>query len=137
MRFALPFPLLWLCLWLPNLHAPDETVLDQINMLDYLIHHDVSVPVTDDLTNVYHRSSVLVGFKAQRFDVWIDQAPLARPVVANATVAVDTSTLHPIRPVNVDVHGGQSRVDIAGVERIVGIFEKTTLSNHFYAPVSE
>src|SRR5215203_779186 len=103
---------MWLRLWLADLHAPDETVLDQINMLNYLIHHDVPVPVTDDLTNVYHCSPVLVSFEAQRFDVWIDQAPLARPVVANATVAVDTATLHPIRPVNVDVHGGQSRVDV-------------------------
>ena len=101
-RAPVTFAYVRLRLGLPYLHAPDETVLDQVYVLDKLVYHNVSGQVADDLANVDRYPPVLVGLEAQRFNVRVDQLPLARPVVADTAVTVNVPALHSVRPANVD-----------------------------------
>src|SRR2546426_10639587 len=102
---------------LADLHAPDEAALDEIDVLHHLVLDNMSGPISDDLMPVDHGAARRMRLDAHRLDVRIDHAPLTSPVVSNAAMAVDTPAFHPIRPLDISMHGGQRRVDVAGVER--------------------
>jgi hypothetical protein len=108
-----------------DLHTPDEAVLDQVDVLYGFVSQDFAIQVTNDLVNVHHDSPGLVGLEAKWLYMRVDQQPLAGPVIADTAVAMDPAALHAVGPIDVWVHGRQSRFDVAGVERRVGCLQKT------------
>jgi len=39
-------------LWFSDLHAPDQAVPYEVDMLDHLVRSDISGPVADDLMDI-------------------------------------------------------------------------------------
>src|SRR2546425_11604957 len=67
---------------LPDLHAPDHAILDDVDVLDDLIGDDRPAAVAHDLMDVDDDASRLGGAEAPRLDVGVDHAPLAGPASA-------------------------------------------------------
>jgi hypothetical protein len=88
-----------------DLHAPDQAVLYEVDMLDHLIRYDISGPVVDDLMDIDNDAPTRIGAETSRFDMGINEAPLAGPVLAHSAMAMYTPTFHPIRPVDLRMHG--------------------------------
>src|SRR5205814_3101706 len=75
--------------------------------------------VADDLMDVDHDAPLRLGGEAPWLDARVDHCPLARPVRAYRLAAVDVAAFHSIRPLDVEMHGGQRAVDVARVEGVV------------------
>src|ERR1700730_15836585 len=58
----------------------------------------------------------------------VDYRPLPRPVIADTVVSVNMPALHAVGPHDVSVHGRQHRFHVAGVETVVKVLEKFSLS---------
>ena len=80
--------------------------------------------------NLYNGAAALVGGEPSGFDMRIDQCPLAQPVGPDTIVTMHVAAFHPIGPYDVGVHRGQRRIDVAGVERGVGLRKKVVVSGH-------
>ena len=117
-----------------NLHALDEPFPYEIDVLHHLVKNDLAATIANRLMDLDESSSVRVSGKADGFDVRVEQTPLADPVFADSTMAVDPATLHSIRPVHILVHCLQNGVDIACVERAVCRGDKVVISLHDVSP---
>ena len=89
-------------------------------MLDGTLGEELAVGVTDHLVDVDDDPARGVRLESARLDPRIDRPELALPVVANAGVAADPAPLHPVRPVDLRVHQDEDRLDVAGVECLIG-----------------
>jgi hypothetical protein len=122
--------------YLPDLHAPNEAILDDVGVLHDLVRNDGPCAIADDLMDVDHDSPCIVGGETEGFDMRVYLAPLTGPVVANGLATVNVSALHPVRPLNVVMHGSQGRIDVAGIERLVRAAEKLLFGCHSAVPFS-
>ena len=109
---------------LADLHLPDEAVLDQIGVLDDRLRDHRPPEVPHDLPDVEHDEARVVRGEPDGLDQRIDEAPLPGPVPANLFVSVHVPALHPVRPLDVGMHGGQRGVHLSRIERAVGLSEQ-------------
>ena len=119
-----------------NLHALDEPFPYEIDVLHHLVENDLAAKIANRLMDLDADSSVGVSGKADGFDVRIKQTPLANPVFADSTMALDPATLHSIRPVHIFVHCPENGVNIAGVERAISGGDKVVISLHRVEPLT-
>jgi hypothetical protein len=84
-----------------------------------MIHKDVSFQIPSDRMDIRDGSPRLIGGNASRLDVRIDHASLAGPVIADATMAMNASAFHSIRPVGFGGHQRESGVGVADAEDFV------------------
>lgn len=89
-------------------------------MLDHAIEKDRARQVFYDLVNVDCNSTGRVFAETDWIDMRIDNAPLARPVSADAFMPMDHATFHAVGPNYVRCHGGESAIDITRIEGGVG-----------------
>src|ERR1700736_1410233 len=102
--------------YLPDVHALDETLFNCINMLNHLVCKNSSGQVPNHLVNIDHRSTLFVICKPCWLDARIDQCELAPPVFADAAAPMHATALHPVRPVHIGIHHCQNCVDVPSVE---------------------
>ena len=93
-------------------------------MSDDLVLQDVAGEVANHLMDFHGHSSVARGAEGHGLDGRIDHAPLPRPVVADAGVADDGTTLHAVGPGDIRVHRGQGGLDVPRIEGGIGPREK-------------
>jgi len=85
-------------------------------MAHVLIAKDVSSQVAHDLLNVDQDAPGALRIKGHRLHVWVDLAPLLRPVSANPFGPTDKSALKRFRPSDVGGHLREGGVDVPRVE---------------------
>jgi hypothetical protein len=61
-------------------------------------------------------TSVAVEREAKRLNARIDYPELSGPVRTQSVLAVDTSSLDGVRPIDVRVHEGRARLNVARVK---------------------
>jgi len=103
-------------------------------VLHHLVENDLSAKIANGLMDLDESSAVRFSGKADGFDVRVKRTPLADPIFADSTMAVDPTTLHSIRPVHIFVHCPENGVDIACVERAIGGGDKVVISRHDVEP---
>ena len=54
--------------YLPDLHAPNEAILDYVGVLHDLVRNDGPCAIADDLMDVDHDSPCIVGGETERVD---------------------------------------------------------------------
>jgi hypothetical protein len=113
-----------------NLHAANKAILHKIDVLHHLIEEDFAGEIANDLMDMNGGAAVWFGGEIRGFDVWVEDGPLACPVVPHSVVAVDATALHRIGPVHIGVHEVQDGVDVAGVEVLVSGGEEVAVSLH-------
>jgi hypothetical protein len=106
----------------------------EIDVLHHLDENDLAAKIANRLMDLDVSSAVRVSGKADGFDVRVKRTPLADPVFADSTMAVDPATLHSIRPVHIFVHCPENGVNIAGVEGAIGGANKVVISLHDVEP---
>ena len=104
---------------LPDIHFPNEPILNLVNMLHEAIDKHFSGQVADRLVHCNSHAAVFFRIKPDWFDMWIHQTPLPCPVLADSGMATDASALHSIRPIHILVHRLQSTVEIPLIEERV------------------
>src|SRR5258705_5144381 len=82
-----------------NFHALDEPFPYEIDVLHHLVENDLAAKIANDLMDLDDSSALGVRGKADGFDVRVKRTPVADPVFADPTIAVDPATLHSILPV--------------------------------------
>lgn len=85
-------------------------------MLHDPVGEDFSRQIADHLTDIHDGMASVIVQHANRFNVRIDQAPLAFPVRAHFIASVHASALHAIGPVHIRTHQRENSVNIAPVE---------------------
>src|ERR1700742_4772772 len=113
-----------------DFHAADETVFDEVDVLDLLVDEKIAGEIVDDLVDLDDDAAVGGGAEFYRLDVRIEHLELARPVFADGLVSVDTTAFHAIWPVDVGVHRGQHRVDLATIELVVDAAQELDFIRH-------
>src|SRR5687767_13274978 len=93
-------------------------------MLDHLICYNISSQIANDGMNISDNSPLLIGCEALRFDVRINQTPLASPVVTHSAMPLNTPAFHTIGPIYIRTHSSQNRINITGIECLVDLCEK-------------
>ena len=76
--------------------------------------------VPDNLLDVDDYPARGIRLEPARFDPRVDRPELALPVLADGGVAADPAPLHPVRPVDLRVHEQEDRLDVAGIEGLIG-----------------
>jgi len=67
-------------------------------MLNPLVCQNLASQVADDLVNIDNHAPLFIGCEVQGFDMGVNHAPLARPILAHAIMAVYIPAFHAIRP---------------------------------------
>ena len=93
-------------------------------MLDQLIHENLSGHVPHDLMNIDHGAPDAIIAEAHRFDMWIKDLKLPRPVLANVRMSSLATALHGIGPVDIGLHQRKNGIDLTGVERAISLFQQ-------------
>src|SRR5262245_35140510 len=99
-------------------------------MFDHSLRDNIPFQVPDHLMDFNDSATSLIGIESDRFDVRIDRRPLARPVITDALMAIDTSAFPTIRPIYIRAHESQDSVDVAGIEGVVDFCEQIIVARH-------
>jgi hypothetical protein len=102
-----------------DFHTADEAILYKVDVLHHLIDEKFPVEIVHDLMDVNGGAAIRFRGEVGRFDVRVEDCPLAGPVVANLGVAVGATVFHEVGPVYVAVHEVEYAVDVACVEVLV------------------
>ncbi len=77
-----------------NLHAADETVLYQVDVLHHLIDEDFAGEIANDLMDVSGSAAIRFRGEIGGFDVRVEDRPLASPIVSHLCVTVRATVFH-------------------------------------------
>src|SRR6202022_1349137 len=117
--------------WLFNFHAFDEVVLKHVSMGYNPICNNGSLQIENQLMNFHHDATGPILFKAQRFNMGIDNTPLPGPVLANRQMAAYRPAFHAVRPLDLRMHRRQCRVDVAAIEGGVCGFQEIMILHDY------
>ena len=98
------------------MHAPNQTILNVVGVLDHLVGKHFAIKTSDDLMNGHCYKCAFAGTKCDGFDVRIDERPLPAPILTYAVMAENATAFHPVRPIDFGMHNFEYRVDHASVE---------------------
>src|ERR687887_510136 len=62
-----------------DIHAPDQAILDLVDMLDHPLKNKIPFQVAYQLMDHDYGAPPVIGLETDRFDVRIDRMPLTRP----------------------------------------------------------
>ena len=91
---------------LADVHALDEAAFQRVNVLDHAIKQQLAGRISHDLMDSDDNAPCGIRFKGFRLDVWIDHAPLPRPIGAHAFMAMNHSAFHSVGPNDIGLHRG-------------------------------
>jgi hypothetical protein len=80
---------------------PHESVSDAVDVLHPPVQERTAVLVEHALVNFNQDTPVWLGTEGLGFDNGVDEVPLARPIRADAIVAIDVPALHAVGPLHV------------------------------------
>lgn len=89
-------------------------------MTDVLISKHSSSQIVDDLMNLDQDASGIFRVEVNWLNMRIDLAPLLCPISADGLLALDKTALKGSRPSDLRSHEGKGRVNVSGVERLIG-----------------
>ena len=102
--------------WLANVHASDQTIVDGIYVLNHSIHQYLAAQIPNNLVDIDNAAPALIVFNMHWVDTRIDHSPLPLPISSHGIVTTDTPALHSVRPVHIWMHSGEDGIDVASVE---------------------
>jgi len=105
-----------ICRNLPDVHLPNEPVLNLVNMFYEPIRNYSATQVANRLVHSNSNPAVVFRFKFDWSDMRIHLAPLPRPVISHSGMALNPSAFHSIWPIHILVHGVQNTVEVPLIE---------------------
>jgi hypothetical protein len=103
-----------------DVHALDEAAAQCVDVDHTRVGDRAAVERADDLVHVDGDTPAVARREAKRLDARIDRRELTGPLRTQRVVAVDTSTLDRVRPIDIRVHEGEGGLSAARVKRLVG-----------------
>jgi hypothetical protein len=135
--------------------APDGTSLGSVlyveashlalskteNVSDRLVFKPVRLPlerfafeIADGLPDFCDDRAIRSSMKAHRFDVWTDDGPLARPVLAYCFAPMNVATIHTVGTDDIIGEHGPHAVNVPCVKAIVDAHEEFDITVHWFSP---
>src|SRR5450631_3828145 len=75
-----------------DFHAPDQPILNEVDVLHHLIEEKGSIEPAHDLVDEHGGLTGIGGLKADGVNAGVNHGPLVRPVVAHALLAVHATS---------------------------------------------
>ena len=111
----------------PDLHAPDQAILDQENVLNNSIINDVPFQIAHYLVSRHEHAPIGPDSEADWFNKWIDGQAVTRPVIAKLQLAAQLASFPTVLADHIRVHYIEDSINIAGVESAVGAYQKVLI----------
>ena len=116
-----------------DVEAGHLAVLQTENVPDRLVFEPMRLPlqrlafeISDGLPDLGNDRAIRDSMKTHRLYVWIDDGPLAGPVLAHGFATMDVATIHAVGPDHIISERGQYAVYVPGVEAIVDAYQDSS-----------
>jgi hypothetical protein len=99
-----------------NLHSINESVPEEIDMSNKLVHQYRASQIADDLVDAHYGAAAFVLIDLNRLNVRIKDGPLTSPVAADLIVSKHATAFHAVWPVHIGTHEGENGLYIPPIE---------------------